>query len=99
MRMAECFPIPIRVESYSGYRADERPEAFWLRERRISVREVLDRWLGEDHAYFKVTGEDDIRYILRRDDRQDVWELILMEVPTAPPSPHCSLTPLANNGS
>lgn len=82
MRNAPC--IPLRVECYAGYRADERPEAFWLQRRRIAVREILDRWLGEDHAYFKVTGEDGVRYILRRDDRRDQWELILMEVSTLP---------------
>jgi len=76
--------IPLRVECYAGYRADERPEAFWLRERRIAVREILDRWLGEDHAYFKVTGEDGVRYILRYDESHDQWELILMEVSTLP---------------
>jgi hypothetical protein len=80
--MAQSFPIPIQVECYSGYRADERPEAFWLRERRISIREIVDRWLGEDHAYFKVTGDDDNRYVLRRDDYWDRWELILMEART-----------------
>ena len=83
--MAGGVPIPLRVECHSGYRADERPQAFWLRERRIAVREILDRWVGEDHAYFKVTGDDGVRYILRRDDHHDGWELILMEVPTAPP--------------
>ena len=82
--MAGGVPIPLRVECHSGYRADERPEAFWLQERRIAVREILDRWLGEDHAYFKVTGEDGVLYILRRDDRNDQWELTLMEVPALP---------------
>jgi hypothetical protein len=76
--------IPLRVECYAGYRADERPEAFWLHQRRIAVREILDRWLGEDHAYFKVTGEDGVRYILRHDHRRDQWEMILMEAPTLP---------------
>ena len=77
---------PLRVECYAGYRADERPEAFWLQERRIVVRAILDRWLGEDHAYFKVTGDDGARYILRRDDRHDRWALILMEAPGVPPT-------------
>lgn len=76
--------ILIRVECYAGYRADERPEAFWLQRRRIGVREILDRWLGEDHAYFKVTGDDGVRYILRRDDRCGHWELVLMEASTLP---------------
>ena len=82
--MTDESSILIRVECYAGYRADERPEAFWLQRRRIAVREILDRWLGEDHAYFKVTGEDGVRYILRRDDRCGHWELILMEASTLP---------------
>ncbi len=78
--------LPISVESYSGYRADERPVAFRLRERRIAVREILDRWYGEDHAYFKLTGEDGALYVLRQDRECDTWELILMEISTAPPA-------------
>jgi hypothetical protein len=81
--MDDATRIPLRVECYAGWRADERPEAFWLHGRRILVREILDRWLGEDHAYFKLTGEDGIRYILRRDDHHDRWELILTEVSAA----------------
>jgi len=49
------------------------------------VREIVDRWLGEDHAYFKVIGEDGVRYTLRHDDQNDGWQLIPMEAP-APPS-------------
>jgi hypothetical protein len=82
--MSGTAPIPLRVECYAGYRAEERPEAFWLRDRRVEVRLILDRWCGEDHAYFKVVGEDGIRYILRRDDYRGGWELILMEVPGTP---------------
>ena len=78
------FGTPLRVECYAGYRADERPEAFWLQGSRIAVRGLLDRWLGEDHAYFKVIGDDGVRYILRHDDRRDHWELILMEASTLP---------------
>jgi len=77
--------IPLVVETYSGVRADERPLAIRHRERRVAVREVLDRWRGEDHAYFKLVGEDDIRYIIRHDLQSDTWELILMEVPQGSP--------------
>ncbi len=72
--------IPICVECYAGYTADERPLAFRLGERRIMVRELLDRWLGEDHAYFKLAGDDGARYIIRQDRTTDTWEVILMEV-------------------
>lgn len=85
--MAGSARLPLIVETYSGYRADERPAAFRLGDRRIAVREILDRWYGEDHAYFKLTGEDGALYILRQDRQQDAWELILVEIPTTP-SPH-----------
>ena len=82
--MADAAEGPLRVECFSGYRADERPEAFWLCQRRIAVREVLDCWLGADHRYFKVTGDDGKRYILRQDDYHDRWDLARMEAPAAP---------------
>ncbi len=76
--------IPLTVETYSGYKADERPVALQLRGRRIAIREILDRWYGEDHTYFKLTGEDGMVYIIRLDRFSDTWELILTEVPTIP---------------
>lgn len=82
--MAEPARISIVVEAYSGYKADERPVAMRLGGRRIAVREILDRWYGEDHAYFKLAAEDGTVYIIRQDRCADTWELILMEVPTAP---------------
>jgi hypothetical protein len=84
--MAGKSPILLSVETYSGYKADERAVAFWLRERRIAVRKILDRWYGEDHAYFKLTGDDGALYIIRQDRSSATWELILMEVPTTSPA-------------
>ncbi len=76
--------IPIRVECYSGYAADERPVAFSLGERRVLVRDLLDRWQGEEHAYFKLSGDDGALYIIRQDRTSDAWELILMEISGGP---------------
>jgi hypothetical protein len=77
--------ISLTVETYSGYKADEQPVALRIRGRRIAVREILDRWYGEDHAYFKLSGEDGIVYIIRLDRSSDAWELMLTEIPTGPP--------------
>lgn len=77
--------ITLGVETYSGARADERPLALRLRDRRVAVRTILDRWLAEDHAYFKLVGEDDVRYVIRHDLASDAWELILMDVPPRTP--------------
>jgi hypothetical protein len=72
------------VECYSGYAADERPQAIQLGARRIPVQSVIDRWYGEDHAYFKFAGEDGAVYLIRQDRTSDTWELILMESPLCP---------------
>jgi hypothetical protein len=65
----------LRVECYAGHRADERPLRFHLDDRLVEVVAVLDRWLGPDHRYFKVTGDDDDTYILRHDTAADRWDL------------------------
>jgi len=39
------------------------------------VAEVLDRWPGEDHQYFKVRTTDSDSYILRYDAAQSAWEV------------------------
>lgn len=75
----------LSVECYSGTRADERPVAIRIGERRVAVRQIVDRWYGEDHAYFKLIGEDGALYLIRQDRGCDLWELILMEAPAAPP--------------
>ena len=80
--MAGSASIPLEVECYSGYAADERPVAFRLGERRIAVTEVVDRWYGDDHAYFKLMGDDGMRYLIRQDRGSDGWELVLYEVPS-----------------
>jgi len=57
----------LSVETYSGYKADERPARFQLGERRHEVRDVLDRWYGPGYAYFKLLADDGGVYILRQD--------------------------------
>jgi len=65
----------IRVECYAGYRGEETPRRFWMGERKIEVKEILDRWLSPDHRYFKISGDDDATYILRYDTESWQWEL------------------------
>jgi hypothetical protein len=69
----------IRVVSYAGYRAEESPLRFFLGQRKIEVCEVLDRWMGPDHRYFKVRGDDGARYILRHDTVLDSWDLTMFD--------------------
>ena len=55
-----------RIETYSGYRADERPLRFVWDGRVVEIREVLRRWREPGAEYFRVLGEDGLRYELRR---------------------------------
>jgi hypothetical protein len=75
----------IRVECYSGYKADERPVRFHLGERQLRVQELLDRWYGQAHDYFKLLADDGNVYILRHERMEDFWELTMFSKPDAPP--------------
>ncbi len=57
--------MQVRVESYSSYKADQRPLCFYLRERKYQVEEVLDQWYGPGDTHFRVRAEDGNIYILR----------------------------------
>ena len=71
--------IAIPVECYAGYRAEESPRCFMLGQRRIEVREIIDRWLDPVHSYYKLRGDDGGIYILRYDREPDVWEMIMFD--------------------
>ena len=68
--------IDITVESYAGYRADERPLRFVLGYRTLGVIEIVDRWYGPDRRYFKVAADDGNLYIIAHDEPGDRWELV-----------------------
>ena len=62
----------ISVESYSGYKANERPSAFIFRDTRKEVAEILDRWYEggtqpgrPEVSYFKVKTTDGEVFLLR----------------------------------
>lgn len=68
----------IKVETYSGYKASERPIFFSAGERVFRVEEILDRWYGEDYEYFKLKTDGDCTYIIRYNRAKDEWELTMM---------------------
>jgi hypothetical protein len=69
-------PKHIEVSAYSGYKANERPLAFYIGGRRHDVTDVLDRWYGEEHDYFKVLADDGRIYLLRWQRVLDLWFLV-----------------------
>ncbi len=77
--------MKVEVRCYSGYKADERPLGFRLGERLLEVEEILDRWYGQEHDYFKLRACDGNTYLLRHSRSQDHWELIMFQGKELPP--------------
>jgi len=67
--------MQIHVESYSAYKAEERPLRFELNGRQYQVRAVEDRWYSPGATYFRVVASDRNRYVLRHDETADAWSL------------------------
>jgi hypothetical protein len=65
----------IKVEAYSGFRADQRPVRFTLGERAHKVMKVEDQWYSPSAMYFRVLADDGNFYILRHDETEDLWTL------------------------
>lgn len=81
----------IEVSCYSGYQYGERPLTFRLLDRTFRVEEILDRWYGEDHRYFKIKADDGKVYLLKYEPLRDRWILSGMIFS----SPEGDLTPSA----
>ena len=67
--------IPVQVQCYSGYKADERPIRFTLGDRILEVQSIKDQWFSPSQTYFRILASDGNTYILRHDEGQDVWTL------------------------
>ena len=65
----------LKVECYSGYKADEHPTRFQLGDYSYEVKEVLDQWHGPEATYFRVLAGDGNVYILRHGRLTDSWSL------------------------
>jgi hypothetical protein len=65
----------VRVECYSGYKAEERPVRIVFQAQTLEIAEVEDRWYSPGATYFRVRTESGDRYVLRREDVQGVWSL------------------------
>jgi len=69
----------ITVERSPDERGDWLPRRLFLDGREVAVAEVVDRWSGRDHAYFKLKGDDGNVYIVRLDESRGDWELTMFE--------------------
>jgi len=71
--------VDIHVECYAGFTGEQTPRAVTIGDRRVVVEEVLDQWLAPDHRYFKLRGDDQDIYIVRRDVASGKWTLTMFE--------------------
>jgi hypothetical protein len=67
--------LVVRVETYSGFKADERPLRLHLADRIFEVAAIEDRWYSPGETYFRVLTAEGDRYVLRHTEAQDVWTL------------------------
>jgi hypothetical protein len=70
----------ITVQSYSGYRAEERPRSFQIAGRKIRVEDILRRWIEEGMSQgegwrncFQIRGDDGKIYCLCYDLIEEKW--------------------------
>lgn len=72
----DILPAKIEVVAYSGYRANERPLSFVYQQKEIEVEEVIDRWYGFEHDYFKIRANDAKVYLIKWHRILDLWFLV-----------------------
>lgn len=71
----------MHVECYAGYKGDERPLRLQLGEQLVDIAEVEDRWYSPGATYFRILLENGERYVLRREDAQNMWTLQAFRAP------------------
>ena len=67
--------ILINVESYSGYKVDEKPVSFIFSKKKLRVVRIIEQWRSPDYNYFKVQADDGIGYLLKNDIVNGSWML------------------------
>jgi hypothetical protein len=65
----------VQVECHADHGV--KPRSLYRGERRIDIIEIVDQWYGPGYRYVKVRGHDSSVYILRLDEINDQWELIM----------------------
>lgn len=78
----------VDVQCYAGYRDEETPRRFTTGTRAVEIEDVVDRWHGPDHRYFKVRGGDGATYILRHDTVRQAWEVVVYQRHLTPAPRH-----------
>jgi hypothetical protein len=69
-------PKEIKVVAYSGYKANERPIQICVDDKDLEVVQMIDRWFGVDHDYFKCLANDGRVYVIKWHRTHDQWFLL-----------------------
>lgn len=73
--MADRIDPLLRVQCYAGYKGDERPVRVLFRDLTMEVAAIEDRWYSPGCTYFRVLLSTGERYVLRRQEAQDIWTI------------------------
>lgn len=65
----------IKVDCYAGYKGEQHPTRFKLRDRNLEVEAIEDQWYSPSSQYFRVRANDGNIYVLRHDQENDCWSL------------------------
>ena len=76
--------MKLRVESYAGHKADQRPIKFWLGDAQRFVESIDDQWYGPEASYFRVQADDGNIYVLGHNENTDEWTLESFRSRTSP---------------
>jgi hypothetical protein len=66
----------VKVNAYSGYKANERPVNFTINNNIIKIVEIMKRWVEPGKDCFKIKGDDGKIYYLYWIKEKDVWKAI-----------------------
>ena len=80
--------MKIRVECHVDERGAQSPGRMFFDRQSVEVTQIIDRWPGADHEYFKVLGSDQATYILRQDLTRHSWEMTMYQSPAAGDAGH-----------
>ena len=67
--------MKLRVECYSGHKADQRPIKFWVGDAVLFVESVEDQWYTPEAVYFRVRADDGNTYVMGHREANDEWTL------------------------
>lgn len=73
------FEEKIEVIAYSGYRGEETPRTMIFREKKIEIKDILNRWIEEGagdrekRRFFQVKGKDGCEYKIYYSEGSMEW--------------------------